>query len=70
MSLDNQKIEVMVRFANEGLYYNTISINPKNIKDPMIFPSETFFTIDGIRVAVRNDDWKKIEEWNETGEKN
>lgn len=63
MLSDNEKLEVMVRFANEGVYYNTIKINPKSVKDPMVFPNETFFTIDGIRVAVKNDDWKKIESW-------
>ena len=59
-----KKIDVLVRFANEGVYYNTISINPKKIENPMVFTDEVFFTIDGIRVAVKKDDWERIEQWN------
>ena len=65
-----EKIEVLVRFANEGVYYNTIKIDPSKISNPMIFPNEVFFTIDGIRVAIKKEDWEKIEQWNETGKKN
>ena len=65
-----EKIEVFVRFANEGVYYSSIKINPEKVEDPMVFPNETFFTIDGIRVAVKKEDWEKIEKWRETGEKN
>jgi hypothetical protein len=59
-----EKIDVLVRFANEGVYYSTISINPKKIENPMVFTDEVFFTIDGIRVAVKKDDWERIEQWN------
>jgi hypothetical protein len=65
-----EKIEVLVRFANEGVYYNTIKIDPYKISDPMVFPNEVFFTIDGIRVAIKKEDWEKIEQWGETGKKN
>jgi hypothetical protein len=65
-----EKIEVLVRFANEGVYYNTIKIDPYKISDPMVFPNEVFFTIDGIRVAIKKEDWEKIEQWVETGKKN
>lgn len=65
-----EKVRLLVRFANENVYYSTIEINPKNIKDPMEFPNEVFFTIDGIRVAVKKEDWENIEKWKETGEKN
>ena len=65
-----EKVEVLVRFANEGVYYNTIKIDPSKISNPMIFPNEVFFTIDGIRVAIKKEDWEKIEQWNETGKKN
>jgi hypothetical protein len=64
------KVEILVRFANEGVYYNTIKVDPTKISDPMIFPNEVFFTIDGIRVAIKKEDWEKIEQWNETGKKN
>jgi len=65
-----EKVEVLVRFANEGVYYNTIKIDPSKISDPMIFPNEVFFTIDGIRVAIKKEDWEKIGQWGETGKKN
>ena len=55
------KIELLVRFANEGLYYNRININPEKIEDPMIFSNEVFFTVDGIRVAVKREDWEEIQ---------
>ena len=55
------KIELLVRFANEGLYYNRININPEKIEDPMIFYNEVFFTVDGIRVAVKREDWEEIQ---------
>jgi hypothetical protein len=55
-----KKIEVLVRFANEGTYYNTISIDPKKIEDPMIFTDEVFVTIDGIRVAMKKEDWNNL----------
>lgn len=59
-----KKIDVLVRFANEGGYYSMISINPKKIESPIVFTDEVFFTIDGIRVAVKKDDWERIEQWN------
>lgn len=65
-----EKIEVLVRFANEGVYYSTIKIDPSKISNPMIFPNEVFFTIDDIRVAIKKEDWEKIEQWKETGKKN
>ena len=64
------KQEIFVRFANEGVYYNTIKIDPSKISNPRIFTDEVFFNIDGITVATRKEDWEKIEQWNETGKKN
>jgi hypothetical protein len=58
-----KKVEILVRFANEGTYYNTISIDPKKIEDPMIFTDEVFVTIDGIRVAMKKEDWNTLEQW-------
>jgi hypothetical protein len=59
-----KKIDVLVRFANEGGYYSRIVVDPKKIESPMVFTDEVFFTIDGIRVAVKKDDWERIEQWN------
>jgi hypothetical protein len=65
-----EKVDILVRFANEGTYYNTISIDPKKIEDPMVFIDEVFVTIDGIRVAMKKEDWNTLEQWNETGKEN
>jgi hypothetical protein len=65
-----EKVEVLVRFANESVYYNKIKIDPTKMEDPMVFTDEVFVTIDGIRVAMKKEDWEKIKQWNETGKKN
>ena len=62
-----ERIDILVRFANEGTYYNTISVDPKKIKNPMIFIDEVFITIDDVRVAIKKEDWNKIESWVEIG---
>ena len=62
-----EKIDILVRFANEGTYYNTISVDPKKIKNSMIFIDEVFITIDDVRVAIKKEDWNKIESWVEIG---
>ena len=65
-----EKIDILVRFANEGVYYNTVSVDPKKIKDPMVFIDEVFITIDDIKVAIKKEDWNKIESWVEIGKEN
>ena len=65
-----EKVEVLVRFANESVYYNKIKIDPTKMEDPMVFTDEVFVSIDGVRVAMKKEDWEKIEQWNETGKKN
>ena len=59
------KKEVFVRFANEGVYYSRIMIDPKKIEKPMIFTDEVFFNIDGIRVSVKKDDWEELQKTEE-----
>ena len=54
------KREIFVRFANEGTYYSKITINPKKIKNLIIFTDEVFFDIDNIRVAVKKEDWNEM----------
>jgi len=54
------KQEIFVRFANEGIYYNKIKVDPKNLKDPQIFTNEVFCTIDGERVAIKREEWDRI----------
>jgi hypothetical protein len=55
------KVELLVRFANEGHYYHSIKVDPERIKDVMIFPKEVFFTIDDVRVACDREDWDKVQ---------
>jgi hypothetical protein len=65
-----EKVEVLVRFANESVYYNKIKIDPTKMEDPMVFIDEVFITIDGVRVAMKKEDWNTLEQWNETGKEN
>ena len=55
-----EKLELYVRFANEGVYYNKILVDPKKIENPKVFKDEVFITIDGITVAIKREDWDKI----------
>ena len=56
------KVEIYVRFANEGTYYDKINVDPSKISNPRIFTDEVFFNIDGITVATRKEDWEKTNE--------
>jgi hypothetical protein len=62
------KKELMVRFANESIYYTRITVSLDKIKDALEFPNEVFFTIDDTRVAVKKEDWEEIK--NEMNKKN
>ena len=51
------KQSVLVRFANESHYINTIELDPTKLTDIMRFPQEVFATIDGIRIAIKREDF-------------
>lgn len=51
---------LMVRFANESVYYSRIDIDVTKIKNELVFPNEVFFEVDGVRVAVQKEDWEEI----------
>lgn len=55
-----KKVEVLVRFANESVYYNKIKIDPSKIEDPRVFKDEVFVRIDGITVAIKREDWDNL----------
>jgi hypothetical protein len=57
-----EKVEVLVRFANESVYYNKIKIDPTKMEDPMVFTDEVFVSIDGVRVAMKKEDWILLNE--------
>ena len=64
MTKKMKKVEIYVRFANEGEYYNKILLNPDKIKNPRVFTDEVFFEIDGLTVATTKKEWEKIGEKN------
>jgi hypothetical protein len=51
------KQSVLVRFANEMHYINTVEIDPTKLTDIMRFREEVFATIDGIRIAIKREDF-------------
>ena len=51
------KQRVLVRFANEMYYVNTIELDPTKLTDIMRFRDEVFATIDGVRIAIRRDEF-------------
>jgi len=55
-----EKVELYVRFANEGVYYNKITVDPSKIEDPKVFKDEVFVRIDGITVAIKREDWDNL----------
>lgn len=56
------KQQVYVRMANESVYYSKIMVNPENFENPHFIGDEVFCTIDGIRVAIKKEDWNKLRE--------
>lgn len=55
-----EKVELYVRFANEGVYYNKITVDPSKIEDPKVFKDEVFVKIDGVTVAIKREDWDNL----------
>lgn len=51
------KQSVLVRFANEMHYINTVEIDTTKLTDIMRFREEVFATIDGIRIAIKREDF-------------
>jgi hypothetical protein len=51
------KQRVLVRFANEMHYVNTIELDPTKLTDIMRFLDEVFATIDDTRIAIRREDF-------------
>ena len=55
------KTKLFVRVVNESPYHKWISIDTSKIKNPVVFPKEVFFTIDGIKVATLREDWENLQ---------
>jgi hypothetical protein len=56
------KKEVYVRMANESAFYSKILVNPNKFENPHFIGEEVFCTIDGIRVAIKKEDWNRLRE--------
>jgi hypothetical protein len=53
----DMKQRVLVRFANESNYINTIELDPTRLTNVIKFTEEVFATIDGIRIAIKRVDF-------------
>lgn len=51
------KQRVLVRFANEMHYVNTVELDPTKLTDIVRFRDEVFATIDDTRIAIRREDF-------------
>jgi len=51
------KQRVLVRFANEMHYINTVEIDLTKLTDIIRFPQEVFATIDSTRIAIKREDF-------------
>ena len=51
------KQRILVRFANEPYHNTTVEMDITKLKDVIKFPKEVFGTIDGIRVAMCEEDY-------------
>lgn len=54
------KHKVMVRFANETVYYNSIELDVDKLEKVLVFPDEVFGTIDGVRLAIKREDYEQL----------
>lgn len=54
------KHKVMVRFANETVYYNSIELDVDKLEKVVVFPDEVFGTIDGVRLAIKREDYEQL----------
>ena len=52
------KQDMLVRFANESYYVNTVAIDVTKLTEIIKFPDEVFATIDGIRIAICRKDYE------------
>ena len=55
----SKTIKIPARFPNETVPVN-VEIDPKNLKDVVIFNDEVFATIEEIRIAIDLDDYNKL----------
>lgn len=51
------KYPVLVRFANESVYYTTIELHPSQLTDVMMFHMDVFATVDDTRISIKREDY-------------
>ena len=54
------KHKVMVRFTNETVYHNFIELDVDKLEKVVVFPEEVFGTIDGVRIAMKREDYEQL----------
>ena len=59
------KTKIPVRFANESTSTANIEIDPKKLKEVMIFQDEVFAVIDDIRIAIKREYYNNLLEHDE-----
>jgi hypothetical protein len=55
--MKQHKYPVLVRFANESIYYTTIDLHPDMLTDILKFDRDVFVTVDGTRISIKREDY-------------
>lgn len=56
------KKKVLVRLEDSLIYKTHREIDFTKIKNIMLFPNDVFFEIDNLKVAIKREEWEKIQE--------
>ncbi len=56
------KKKVLVRLEDSMIYKTHIEIDFTKVKNIMTFPNDVFFEIDNLKVAIKREEWDKIQE--------
>lgn len=56
------KKKVLVRLEDSMIYKTHIEIDFTKVKNIIPFPNDVFFEIDNLKVAIKREEWDKIQE--------
>jgi len=56
------KKKVLVRLEDSMIYKTHAEIDFTKVKNIMPFPNDVFFEIDNLKVAIKREEWDKIQE--------
>jgi len=59
------KQEVLIKLAGTNVYNKHINIDPIKLTNILKFPKEVFADIDGVRIAIKRDDFEQLIKKNE-----